>query len=314
VLDYEIMGDNLLVLVFRYQLKRSSLLLLNPDGDTLARVILPEQPPDKLFKDAFGNVHYFSKKGNAYQCHYDPSLDHFHFPFRTTADSIRLMLGQFSFLMNNRLYFQEDHPNGFRSKIGYYDLEKGKRYLQAVRHDRAESAYYRDKYFFIAPSRAGDTVYRETDERAYDFFTKNRHRTMMVKLTNDRVAVFDFAGDIISIFDADWNMVSEVPVSFHKDQEYAFIAALANSFFPDDTWKWGGKLLKDEAFGEVYTCFKRRGEVRLCKIDVESGTLAGEVVIPLAFPEKIQVHRGQAYFLYKECGTEPKRKLYRMKL
>lgn len=314
VLDYEIMGDNLLVLIFRYQLKRSTMLLLNPDGDTLAQVLLPELPPDKLYKDPFGNVHYFSKKGNAFQCHYDPSLDHFFFPFQTTTDSIHLMLGHFSFMLNDRLYFQEDYSNGFRTNIGYYDLEKGKRYLQAVRHDKAETDYYRDKYFFSAPSRAGDTIYRETDERAYDFFAQNKHKTMMVKLGSDRVAVFNFSGDVIDIFDADWNRINEVPISFHNDQKYPFIAALANSFFPDDTWKWGGKLLKDDAFEAVYTSFKRHGEVRLCKIDVESGTLNNEFVIPFSFPEKIMVHRGQAYFLYKECGTEPKRKLYKMQL
>ena len=314
VLDYEIMGDNLLVLIFRYQLKRSTMLLLNPDGDTLAQVPLPELPPDKLYKDAFGNVHYFSKKGQAFQCHYNPSLDQFYFPFQTTTDSIYLMLGHFSFVLNDRLYFQEDYSNGFRTNIGYYDLEKGKRYLHAVRHDKAESDYYRDKYFFSAPSRAGDTVYRETDERAYDFFAQNKHKTMMVKLGNDRVAVFNFSGNVIDIFDADWNMVNEIPITFHKDQEYAFIAALANSFFPDDTWKWGGKLLKDDANGAVYTSFIRHGNVRLCRIDVESGRLTNEFVIPLPFPEKIMIHRGQAFFLYKECGPEHKRKLYKMQL
>jgi len=313
VLDYEIMGDNLLLLVFRYQLRRSAMLLLNPDGDTLAQVLLPEMPPDKLYKDAIGNVHYFSKKGNAFQCHYDQSLNHFSFLYQTTVDSIERMLGPFSFMMKNRLYFQEDYSNGFRTNIGYYDMDQGKRYLQTVRHDKEESAYYRDKYFFTAPSRAGDTVYRDYDERAYDFFSRTANRTMMVKLENDQIAVFNFAGDVIEIFDADWNPVKEIPISFHKDQEYAFVAALVNSFFPDDAWHWW-KLYKDEAYGDVYASFKRHGEVRLNKIDIELGSLANEFVIPLPFPQKILVHRGHAYFLFKESGQDSKWKLYKMKL
>ena len=314
VLDYELMGDNLLILVFRYQLRRSTILLLNPDGDTLTQILLPELPPDKLYKDPFGNVHYFSKKGNAFQCHYDPTLGHFSFPYSTTVDSIHQMLGFFSFMMKNRLYFQEDYSNGFRTNIGYYDMDLGKRYLQTVRHDKAESAYYRDKYFFYAPSRPGDTVYRGYDERAYDFFSRNKDKTMMVKLNDDRVAVFNFAGNIIEIVDADWNRVKEVPISFHKDQKYAFVAALAISFFPDNEWKWSGKLLKDEANGEVYTVFNRQEEVRLSQIDIESGSLTKDFIIPLPFPEKILIHHGYAYFLFKECGQEPKRKLYKMKL
>ena len=193
-------------------------------------------------------------------------------------------------------------------------MEHGLKYLQTVRHDKAESDYYRDKYFFSGPSRAGDTVFRDYDERAYDFFTRTKNRTMMVKTGNERIAVFNFAGDVIEIVDADWNLVKEVPISFHKDREYAFIAALANSFFPDDAWKWSGKILKDEVSGEVYTSYKRHGGVRLCKIDIESGSLAGEYVIPFTFPEKIQISRGQAFFLYKEGGQEQKWKLYKMKL
>ncbi|MCX6305047.1 MAG: carboxypeptidase-like regulatory domain-containing protein [Bacteroidetes bacterium] len=313
VLDYELMGDNLLILVFRYQLKRSAMLLLNPDGDTLAQVPLPELPPDKLFRDAFGNVHYFSKKGNAFQCHYDPSLNHLYFPYRTTVDSINRMLGNFSFSMKKRLYFQEDISQGFRAKIGYYDMDQGVKYLQTVQNERSESDYYRDKYFFISPSRLGDTIPSDFHEQAYDFFARGKNRSRMVKIGNERVAVFNFGGNVIDIVDADWNLEKEVPISFHKEHEYAFLAALANSFFPDDTWKWSGKLLTDEPFGEVYTSFRLHDEVRLSKIDIESGVLTNEFVIPFSFPEKIQVHRGYCYFLYKECGQEPKRKLYRMK-
>jgi hypothetical protein len=314
VLDYEIMGDNLLILVFRYQLRRSVMLLLNPDGDTLAQVSLPELPPGKLYKDAFGNVHYFSKKGTAFQCHYDETLARLYFPFHTTVDSIQHMLGNFSFIMKKRLYFQEDFTHGLISNIGYYDMDQGKRHLQTRKNDKLISDYYRDKYFFMNPSRPGDTCMHDTDERAYEFFSKTKNRTRMYKTGDDRVAVFDFFNNTINIVDADWNLIKEVPISFHKEQQYAFIAALTNSFFPDDTWKWSGKLLNDDVSGEVFASFKRHTEVRLSKIDLESGILANEYIIPLSFPEKITVHGGNAYFLYKECGEEVKRKLYKMKL
>ena len=314
VFDYEVIGDNLLVLVFKYQLRRSILLLLTPDGDTLTQLLPPELPPDKFFKDAFENVHYFSKKGNAFQCYYDKSLNRLCFPYCTTVDSIHRMLGNFSFSMKKRLYFQEDISGGFMTKIGYYDMDQGVRYLQTVQNNKSAFDYYRDRYFFLSPSRPGDTINNDHYEQAYQFFALPKYRCRIVKIGDERIAVFDFVNNVISIVGADWNPLKEVPISFHKEKEYAFVAALANSFFPVDTWKWSGKLLKDEAFGEVYTTFKKNGLVRLSKIDIESGNLTAGYVIPFSFPEKIQVHNKHAFFLYKECGQEHKRKLYKMDL
>ncbi|MEI6901044.1 MAG: carboxypeptidase-like regulatory domain-containing protein [Bacteroidota bacterium] len=71
VLDYELLGDNILLLIFRYQLKRAEMVMINRNGDTLAISKLPETPPASLFKDFLANVHYFSKAKNAYQCFYN---------------------------------------------------------------------------------------------------------------------------------------------------------------------------------------------------------------------------------------------------
>ena len=43
VLDYEIMDDNILLLIFRYQLRRSELILLSLSGDTVSVVPIPEE-------------------------------------------------------------------------------------------------------------------------------------------------------------------------------------------------------------------------------------------------------------------------------
>ncbi len=68
VLDYEIMGDNLLLLVFRYQLKNTELILLERGGDTLSIVPIPELKPLRLYKDFLTNIHYISTEKNAFQC------------------------------------------------------------------------------------------------------------------------------------------------------------------------------------------------------------------------------------------------------
>ena len=57
VLDYNFLGDNLMLLVFRYQLRRSELVLMTTDGDTLSVVPTPAVPPLGLYKDVLSNLH-----------------------------------------------------------------------------------------------------------------------------------------------------------------------------------------------------------------------------------------------------------------
>ena len=83
VLDYEIMDDNLLLLVYRYRLKRSQLVLLTRLGDTLDYTDAPEIP-SKLYKDALNNVHYVTQSGKAYQCFFYAGAKKLIFPYITS--------------------------------------------------------------------------------------------------------------------------------------------------------------------------------------------------------------------------------------
>ncbi|MGA3013177.1 MAG: carboxypeptidase-like regulatory domain-containing protein [Bacteroidales bacterium] len=80
ILDYEVMGDNLLLLVFRYQLKHTELILLTRSGDTLSVASVPELKPMRLYKDFLGNIHYISSRENAFQCSYNDLLKQIEFP------------------------------------------------------------------------------------------------------------------------------------------------------------------------------------------------------------------------------------------
>jgi hypothetical protein len=120
VLDYELMDNNVLLLIFRTLLKQSQLVLLNRNGDTLAVSQLPEVPPSRLFKDFLSNIHYFSKSDHAYQCFYNRDSKNIDFLYRTTVDSIQTLIKPYLFSMSDRLYFQENIANGFGTAIGFY--------------------------------------------------------------------------------------------------------------------------------------------------------------------------------------------------
>jgi hypothetical protein len=313
VLDYEIMNDNLLLLIFRYQLKRSELLLLTRWGDTLAQTGLPELPPSRLYKDPLGNVHYFSKKGNAYQCYYDVSVRTLSFPYKYSTDEVLKAFGSIKFEMSKRLFFQEDTPTGFSTQLGYFDNENGKKYLHLADNSKLAKDYYADLNSFLEPKRPDDIFLAESKMQAFELFYKPRINARMVKAGPDRIAVFDFTTDTLQLLNAEWKILSTSPIKFHREVKSNLMTSIAKAF-SGNQWKWREQIYVDDYKGKVYTSFEKQGRIKLCEIDLYSGKIAIEYELPVLFARKINIYKGEAFFKYKKIGETEKWRLYKMRL
>jgi len=313
VLDYEMLDDNLLVLVFRYQLKRSELLLLTRWGDTLSQTTLPDLPPSRLYKDPLGNVHYFSGKGNAYQCFYNKSDKRIDFIYKFSVDTILKTFATFQFIMNKRLFFMENAPNNFSTQLGCIDNKNGKRYLHVSDNRNMAKNYYSDLNSFLEPGRHGDIFPSDADMRAFELFYKPKWEAMMVKAGPDRIAVFDFTTDTLRVLNSDWKTLSVSAFSFHKTAKTNLMTSIVNSFSANQ-WKWRWNIYTDDYSGKVYTSFERRGRIKLGNIDLNTGEIAAEYELPVLFVEKIEIYKNEAFFKYKETGEGEKWRLYKMRL
>jgi hypothetical protein len=356
VLDYEIMDDQLLLLVFKYQLKRSELILLTLSGDTISVMQVPEMKPLCLVKDFLGNIHYISNKGNAFQCYFTKDINQFSFLYKTTYDSLRIMLQSFLFKTNDRYYFQELTPDGFGANIGYFDAKGHKEYIRSVSGETTRKNYADDQKFYgqwnsqlgtINPLEKEDNkpvsievneqsgteiikgsdplveatnwsyvpTIEESDFQANKLFFYKRIRSPIVNLGNNNIAVFNFPDNEIEMMNQDGKLYRIIPISFHKEIEINLLAELITAFVPVPEWKWRGKILVDEYYRNVYTTFQKNGMVQIRKIDMETGNLTRSYDMPFPFPEKIQIYKGDAYFLNKEFGEEfQKWKLVKVKL
>jgi hypothetical protein len=311
VLDYEIMDDQLLLLVFRYQLKCTDLILLTLAGDTIAITQVPEMKPQCLFKDFIGNIHYISSKGNAFQCYYNDEMHQFSFPYKTTYDSLRIMLKSFLFKTSERYYFQEFTTDGFGTNIGFYDKNGHKEYIRFVSGETTRKKYSDDIKFY---SNSG-IPFGEPDIQALKLFFYKRINMPIVCLGENNLAVFNFSEDEIELMNQKGKVYRSVPISFHKENEGNLLAALILTIGPFSDWKWRGKILVDEYYRDVYTTFQKNGMVQIRKIDLENGNLTRSYDLLFPFPEKIQVYKGDAYFLNKDIGGEfEKWKLIKVKL
>ena len=311
VLDYEILDDQLLLLVFRYQLKRTELILLSLAGDTIAITQVPEMKPQCLFKDFIGNVHYISSKGNAFQCYFNDESHHLSFPYKSTYDSLRMMLKSFLFKTSDRYYFQEFTIDGYGTNIGYYDKNGHKEYIRFVSGETTRKKYSDDIKFYTSCG----TPFGEPDYQALKLFFYKKVNMPIVSLGQNNIAVFNFSEDEIEFMNQAGRVYRSVPISFHKDSVSNMLAALILTIVPVSDWKWRGKILIDDYYRNVYTTFHKNGMVQIRKIDLETGNLTRSVDFPFPFPEKIQIYKGDAYFINKDCGGEfEKWKLVKVKL
>jgi hypothetical protein len=340
VLDYEIMDDHLLLLIFRFNLKQSELILLTLSGDTLTTVPVPELKPRCLFRDFLGNVHYISAKGTAYQCYYNDGQNQFSFFSKTTYDSLYMVLQPFLFKTNDRLYFQEFTPDGFGTRIGYYDSESHKKYFKSPLGETTRKNCSDDlKFYSRWNSQLGGTgqvgisspdenilplsgsnlskqpLVDENDLRANQLFSYRRINAPVVKLGESNMAMFNFSDDVIELMDSEGSVYREVPITFHKNPlDDNLLAALLCAFIPMKDWEWCGKILVDEYYRTAYTTFRKNGMVQIRKIDMETGNLTMTYDLPFPFPQKIQVYKGDAYFLNKTIGQFENWKLVKVKL
>ncbi|MFZ4523167.1 MAG: carboxypeptidase-like regulatory domain-containing protein [Bacteroidales bacterium] len=338
VLDYELMGDNVVLLVFKYKLKQAELILLAVNGDTLAFSSLPEAPPARFFKDCLSNIHYFSKAGHAYQFIYNEQERRIEFYHQKDADSLQAFFKPFIFKMSDRLYFQEKLADGFGTAFGYYVKGTSKKYIKRVIDTRKIAAYGDDQRFyqtwnggvpteqhFTKPSEyiepinfdftqgfSSSTHYEEHEARAHQFeFYKMIYP--LITLGDDSMAFFNFVTDTLEVLNKNGRIRHAVPIAFHKALKSAADSSISVKLSNPD-WRWGSEILTDGYSREVYTLFRKSGMVKIQRIDLDTGRLKNWTILPFPFPEKIEIYKGDAYFLVKSDGSSDKWKLVKCKL
>lgn len=338
VLDYELMDDNVLLLIFRTLLKQSQLVLLNRNGDTLAVSALPELPPTRLYKDFLSNIHYCSKPGNAYQCFYNREAMSLDFLYKTKLDSLRILFKPFIFSMSDHIYFQASILNGFGTTFGIIEPGKGKKYIRQVINKKKITEYTDDQIFYqkwnagcppqhyfmqtnpdefdIEPAfnfsvgDSGGGAYEKNEARAHSFEYFNMIFPV-IKTRDNTIAFFNFGNDVIELMDKDGKLLQKIPITFHKGflSKYDSVTSVRLS---ESGWRWSPMILVDEFNRNMYTIFLKNEIVRIHRINMETGQLLAGTILPLPFPEKIELYDGEAYFLNK--GVNENWKLVKCKL
>lgn len=344
VLDYDLSNELLFLLVTRGIGREAEMVVLNLTGDTLATSPLPESPPFKISRDFLSNIHYYSARGTTYQCHADTDNETVDFLYPVSFDSLEKYIRPFLFRIGDRIYFQQKILNNFGTKIGYGSRDSGQVYLKnfintvkinELRDDRSfyyqwGSAYEamralslpkpkKDEFpenpeFDFSKSQAEEARYGTFESTAHWFEYYNMLYPFM-RINDDTLVFIDFSNSTMELMDRDGRILKKNNITFHQDDpELAEKTADDNSASVSSGWRWGNLILQDDSTRALYTLYQRRGMVKLCRIDYQTGKTVTGTVIPYPFPEKFRISNNMAFYLCKPAGAGENRRLIRSRL
>jgi len=115
-------------------------------------------------------------------------------------------------------------------------------------------------------------------------------------VVGDTLLVFDHVRWRIRKFDRSFEGAGEVALPYQAKSEGRY---------------WSGNLLQDRATQQVHAVFQRNGTVWLRSIDPVTGALGGPFRLANSYPERVQVHAGRVYYIWRPYGSLQKRTVYR---
>lgn len=303
VVDYIFAGDNILVAAYSGNSgKNARLLLLNKEGDILAKCKIPYEPVG-LFKSCVGN----------YYC----VCDEVFYPVSVSGDGIALKtpyktnllpgLMQCEQSINGNLFYRRGDRNNFRMSYGM--LVKGdSAYKPLVQFDEREVA----RVSFLENDVANASFeeyeeltrlwesgnYRESYRRLLlrDVWDNGSYAHINIPLfsSGDSLVIFDYFRKRILYYNCSGRPIGQTPIQFEWKQSQQF------------------EIIKDEAQNRFYIHrYDNKGNQFIEELDITTGVMVScRIPINKRFPEHVKVENGDIYFLWQDSRAGGTRQLY----
>jgi len=115
-------------------------------------------------------------------------------------------------------------------------------------------------------------------------------------VVGDTLLVFDHARWRMRKFTRSFAAVGDVPLPYQAKADGRY---------------WSGRLIQDRATQRIYVLFQRYGTTWLRAIDPVTGALGDPFRLANSYPERVQVHAGKVYYIWRPYGSLQKRTIYR---
>ena len=282
VLDYEIFGDDLMLIAY-HQGQKPELYLMTISGDTLARKKINETP-EKLHKDCFGNIHLITEK-HAYQIFYENKT--LSLIYKVSVKEFNENVEPIITELNSKLFYKEYFVNN-QVIIYYYKQKDSTDKKLSVIADEKSLRMLSDRERFMSMGKA----YTEADLRFEELFFYDPIFSPLFK-KGDSLIIFNFIDSKIEFYNSQCNLIKDVTIDFHKEKN------------------WKEDIIMDSKTGAFYSLFRKNGIARLREINIDSGMICRTFTIPnFIFVDKIRVHSNKIFFLDYDLKNNDLQMLY----
>ena len=308
IIDYELFGSYLGLIVYEKRPSRSKLLLVNDKDEIIASHLIPETPSG-FFKDCLGNIHIVTDN-YAFQAEVTDSVTFELYP--RPAARFNAFTKPCVASIDEHFYF-----------AGYGPGRMSIQYIYANEKDSVKEAFryvedtQRLKMYLNAPQglaslqkweqdylRAGEAVpeglggmirheLRHAKAIARLYFGKPVFAPL--KAIDKNIYLFNHYDSKIEKYTPDGKPVSDLAIDYHKQKN------------------WENELIVDPVRHKAYTCFFKNGLYDVKEIDLASGNLKDAFEVKYKYAEKIRVIDGALYYLYKPFESQQKKYLYRQR-
>lgn len=302
ILDYDFFKDHILLITYRNDVSKSTLLLISQSLDTLSRINIPEEPTG-LFKDCLGNEHIVCEN-TIYQIY-------------SEASQLKLFPPQPIQNFENVLYpcVAQDSLNlYFIKKQGAVPVETGYHvfnshhhtihytYINKLGKKKSDLIDIVDKE--MLNKRTGELNY-EKGETARKNPGEDRlfFETVVIKevyaplyIIKNEIYIFDYINSCILKYSPAGQFISKVDITFHNEKH------------------WKRQMCVDETNGKALAIFETNGITELKEINLSTGHIDRSYKIPFVFIKNIKAHDNYIYFLFKNSDYNDTKCLSRLKL
>jgi len=327
VLDYELLSDGIVLLIYRYTLNRSEILFKDYNGNNIASINTLPGKPLRLFKDCLDKLHLFTKN-KSYQIYFGKEKPELH-PAVDLSEFIQTM--QYCELLHNgKLYY---HEQGYLDLINiYYSIDTNNleriNFHTVLDQEKLDFLMYNPENLALLNSNFGPSL-SDLQGLSSDGDILSQIRNMEVELRfnqmayfptiyapmfklGDSIIIFNYPNSKIEFFNESDSLIGSTNIAYHHSTNKDFqnlISSLSR------TNKWQEEVYVDDSFRKAYTSYLNfNGTKTINEINLQTGQLVKSIKIPFPYVEKIQFHNGFIYYIYKGWGENQKKKLFRQQL
>ncbi len=289
VVDYIFKGDTIILLIYKNIFEKYQLAVLDRNESVIATLSLLDYRPSSLFKSCIGQIFLTTDIGT--------------FTILAEADSIALaqqvdddflmeVIQPCAFATDSFLYFGRYFYQG--QALQYFGFSKSNK-LQKVIFPMIQHLKNIDLLIEETGTRfpisgnvwQKDVSHRLVSLREAPYSLKGMMGIFYPKLYapiakyDSLLCIFNHSDSEIQFFKEDGIMVSSTPIQYHRLK------------------KWSKTLFFDEINETAYTTFDTKWGNQICSIDMNTGALGNAIPINRDFIDKLKIHDGHLYFLYR---------------